>query len=77
MNTYLLGLISKWVSIVSLSVAGLFNSGSLFSEEKIEVDNINQTKNSAASITELAYDTTTIYNSKWPKDMTITKMEGQ
>ncbi|MEI3508015.1 MAG: hypothetical protein V8R01_02610 [Bacilli bacterium] len=77
MNTYLLGLISKWVSIVSLSVAGLFNSGSLFSEEKIEVDNINQTKNWAASITELAYDTTTIYNSKLPKDMTITKKEGQ
>ncbi len=77
MNTYLLGLISKWVSIVSISVAGLFNSGSLFSEEKIEVDNINQTKNSAASITELAYDTTTIYNSKLPKDMTITKKEGK
>lgn len=77
MNTYLLGLISKWASIVCLSVSGLFNSGSLFSEEKIEVDNINQTKNSAASITEVAYDTTTVYNSKLPKDMTITKQEGQ
>lgn len=77
MNTYLLGLISKWASIICVSAAGLFNSGQLFSEEKIEVDNINQTKNSAASITEVAYDTIKTYNSKLPKTVTITKQEGK
>ena len=77
MNTYLLGLISKWTSIICVSVAGLFNSGQLFSEEKIEVDNINQTKNSAASITEVAYDTIKTYNSKLPSNITITKQEGK
>ncbi len=76
MNTYLLGLISKWASIVCLSVTGLF-SDLLFSEVKFEVDNINQTKNSAASITEVAFDTLKIYNSKLPKNITITKQEGQ
>ncbi len=77
MNTYLLGLIAKWAGILCLSVSGLFNSGSLFSEEKIEVDNVNQTKNSAAGVTEVAYNTEKTYNSKLPSNITITKVKGQ
>lgn len=75
MNTYLLGLITKW-TMICLSVAGGFNS-SLISEEKIVVDNINQTKNTITTITSLDYETKTIYNSKMPKDTKITKQEGQ
>ena len=62
MNTYLLGLISKWASIIWMSVTGIFNSGQLFSEETIVVDNLNQSKNSAAEVTEVAYDTQKQYN---------------
>lgn len=76
MNTYLLGLISKWASIVCLSVAGLFNS-SLFSEEKIVVDNVNQAKNTITTITSLDYEQKTIYNDKLPKDTQIVKQEGK
>lgn len=77
MNTYLLGLISKWASIIWMSVAGIFNSGQLFSEETIVVDNLNQSKNSAAEVTEVAYDTKKQYNSKLPNNITITKQEGK
>ena len=75
MNTYLLGLISKWTGIVCLSVTGLF-SGSLISEEKIEVDNTNQTKNTVTQITNLTHETKTIYNKSMPKDTKVTKTEG-
>lgn len=76
MNTYLLGLVSKWVSILCVSVSGIF-SGHLLTEEKFEVENINQTKNSAAGVKEVAYDTTTTYNSKLAKGVTITIKEGK
>lgn len=76
MNTYLLGLISKWTGVLCLSVAGLFNSGSFFSEEKSVVENTNQTKNTVTQVTTLEYETETIYNSKLPKDTNITKKEG-
>ena len=77
MNTYLLGLISKWASIICLSVTGLFNSGSLFSEEKNIVENTNKTKNSIIEVAEINYETETIYNNKLPKNTSITKKEGQ
>lgn len=77
MNTYLLGLISKWASIICLSVTGLFNSGPFFSEEKSVVENTNQTKNSIIQIAKIDYETETVYNDKLPKDTSITKKEGR
>ena len=61
MNTYLLGLISKGMAVAIISVTGLFN-GSLISEERIVVDNTNQTKNTVTQITNLTHETKTIYN---------------
>ena len=53
------------------------NSGLIFSEEKFEIENVNQTKNAAASITEVAYETEKIYNEKLPSNITITRQEGK
>ncbi len=77
MNTYLLELAGKWCSIICMAFSSLLNSGLIFSEEKFEVENVNQTKNSAASITEVAYETEKIYNEKLPSNITITKQEGK
>ena len=57
MNTYLLELAGKWISILCMTISSVLYSGLTFSEEKFEVDNINQTKNSVASIVEVAYET--------------------
>ena len=76
MNTYLLGLVSKWISIISISVAGVLNV-SLFKEQTYETENINQTKNITAGLTEIKYETEKIYNNKLPSDVTITKQKGQ
>ena len=77
MNTYLLGLISKWGTILLTSVAGIVSSNWLYSEETTKVENTNQTKNASAVITEIAYDTEKIYNSKLPKNITKVKQEGK
>ncbi len=71
MNTYLLGLISKWASIAAVTVTGIFSSN-----EIATVQNTNQTKNVVAEVKEVAYDTETVYNDKLPKDIKITKQEG-
>lgn len=77
MNTYLLGLISKWGTILLTSVTGIVGSGQLFSEETTKVENTNQTKNASAVITEVAYDTEKRYNSKLPSNITKVMQEGK
>lgn len=77
MNTYLLGLAGKWCSIICMAFSSLLNSGLIFSEEKFEVENVNQTKNGIASITEVAYPTENIYNEKLPSNIIITKQKGK
>lgn len=76
MNTYLLGLISKWISILSISTTGLLNMG-LIKEKTFQIDNINQTKNATSGITTIKYDTEKIYNNKIPSDITHTKQKGE
>jgi 3D (Asp-Asp-Asp) domain-containing protein len=56
--------------------AGLLNSGNLISEKKVEVKNLNQTKNSVALTKVLEYDTVKTYNSSLPTGTTKTKEEG-
>ena len=75
MNTYLLGLITKWASIICLSVTGVLTTP-LISEESYSVNNENKTKNTITTVTNLDYNTKTIYNSKLSKDTKITKQEG-
>ena len=76
MNTYLLGLISKWASIICLSVAGVLNSGMLTPGEKVVIENTNKTKNTIIQISKIEHETEKIYNNKLAKDINITKKEG-
>lgn len=77
MNTYLLGSVGKWFSIICVTFSSILYSGLTFSEEKFEVDNVNQTKNSAATIVQVAYETKKEYNDKLPSNVQITKQEGK
>ena len=74
MNTYLLGLISKWAVVICLSTAGLFNPNIT---ETNEVDNINQTKKAINVVTTINYETKINYNEKLPKDTKVVKQEGK
>ncbi len=62
--------------LIILIITGLITSGNLISEKKVEVNNLNQTKNSVALTKVLEYDTVETYNSKLPTGVTITKEEG-
>ncbi len=77
MNTYLLGLISKWATILWVSVTGIVGSGQLISDETKLIENENQTKNATITTIEVAYDTEKRYNSKLPNNITVTKQEGK
>ena len=66
--------VSLLVSI--LTITGLITSGNLISEKKIEVKNLNQTKDSVALTKVIEYDTVETYNSKIPTGVTITKEKG-
>lgn len=77
MNTYLLGLISKWATVLWVSVTGIVGSDGLISDETKKIENENQTKNATTTTVEVAYDTETRYNSKLPSNITITKQEGK
>lgn len=59
-----------------LLIVGIMNSGSLISEKKIEVTNINCTKNGKALIKKLEFETHETYNSALPKGTVVTKEEG-
>ncbi len=72
MNTYLLGLITKWASIAFSAVLGIFGF-----QDVTTIQNTNQTKNSATQINEVAYEVVTEYNDKLPKDVVVTKQEGK
>jgi len=77
MNTYLLGLISKWATVLWVSATGIVGSGQLFSDETKLIENKNQTKNATTMTVEVAHNTEKIYNNKLPSNITITKQEGK
>lgn len=62
--------------ILCLLIAGLFGSGNLISEEKVEVNNLNKTKNLVALTKVIEYDTVKTYNNKIPTGLTITRQKG-
>lgn len=77
MNTYLLELAGKWFSIIYMSFSSILYSGLTFSEEKFEVENMNQTKNTVTSVIEVSYETIKEYNQKLPSNVKNTKQEGK
>ncbi len=77
MNTYLLKYAGEWTLFICLTISSILYSGLTFSEEKFEVDNLNQAKNSVASIVEVAYETKKEYNDKLPSNVQITKQKGK
>lgn len=64
------------ITLVCLLIAGIFSSGSLISEKKIQVKNLNQTKKGRALTKALEYETVTTYNNNLPKGSVVTKEEG-
>ena len=54
-------------SIILVLIVGTINSDNLISEKKIEVTNINRTKNGKALIKKLEFETHETYNSALPK----------
>mgnify|MGYP002526399646 CR=1 FL=1 len=62
--------------LVILLIAGMFSSGSLISEKKVELKNLNQTKNQKALTKAIEYETVKTYNEKLPKGTVVTKEEG-
>ena len=77
MNTYLLGLAGKWITILLVSAASIFNSNDLNSETNYEVSNLNQLKNGSVSVVVLDYKTKKEYNSNLPEGTVKTKQEGK
>lgn len=76
MQNYLLR-VGKLLLLICLVVVVISGYGNLISEEKVEVNNLNKTKNSLALTKVLEYDTITTYNSSLPTGKTITRIEGQ
>ena len=67
--------IIKTILIVSI-IAGIFSSGSLISEKKVEVQNINQTKKQIALTKVIDYETIKTYNKNLPAGTVVTKETG-
>lgn len=76
MNVYLMGLLSKWASIITLALASLFGFNSSSENQSITVENINKTKNSRAETVVIPYETETIYNSELAKGTENVLKEG-
>lgn len=72
-----LGRLVKWLSVTFVALATLLSSMNLFSKEKVEVENLNETKNSVALTKVIKHETIETYNNKIPTGQTITKEEGQ
>ena len=62
--------------LIFLLFVGIFSSGNLISEKKIESKNLNQTKNKVALVKATEYDTVTTYNKNIPSGTVVTKEEG-
>lgn len=76
MNVYLMGLFSKWASIITLALASLFGVADSSENQSITVENINKTKNSRAETEVIPYETETIYNSELAKGTENVLVEG-
>ncbi len=64
------------IFIVIILIAGMFSSGSLISEKKVEVKNLNQTKRMIAFTKVIEYETVKTYNKNLPTGTVVTKEEG-
>lgn len=57
-------------------IAGIFSSGSLISEKKVEVKNLNQTKRQIALTKVIEFETVKTYNNNLPTGTVVTKEVG-
>ncbi len=64
------------ILLVILLVAGMFSSGSLISEKKVEVKNLNKAKSQIALTKVIEYETVKTYNKNLPTGTVVTKEEG-
>ena len=52
-----LGRLVKWLSVTFVALATLLSSMNLFSKEKVEVESLNETKNSVALTKVIKHET--------------------
>lgn len=62
--------------MIVLTIAGIISSGSLISEKKVEIKNINQTKRQIALTKVIEYETVKTYNNNLPTGTVVTKEVG-
>jgi len=75
MNFYLLQLVGKWISFISLSLLSLFNYN--FETENMTLINDNYTKNVNAFVEVTEYETIKKYDNSVPKGTTKVVVEGK
>jgi len=75
MNIYLIELLSKWISVITLSVASFFGVYSSTSSSHM-VENTNQVKDLIAETVTIPYEIEKIYNSEKPKGTETVVQEG-
>lgn len=76
MNIGLLQLMSKYITLITISVMSMFNIGSYSENNKIN-NNININKNGYIVQEITKYSTVVEYNSKLPSNITNIKQEGE
>ena len=65
MNVYLLNLIGKWMSLLTITFISLFNSG-IGNKNVVNIENENKNKNLTVINQVIKHDTKTVYNSSLP-----------
>lgn len=76
MNVYLMGLLSKWVSAIILTLASLFGVIDTNENQSITIENINKTKNSQVETEIIPYEVEKTYNSSLSRGTEKVIQEG-
>lgn len=76
MNIYLMGLFSKLVSVVTLTLASLFGITEADNNHSLTIENTNMTKNSQAETKTIPYEIVKVYNSEVSKGTENVLEEG-
>ena len=76
MNIYLMELLSKWISAITLTLASLFGVTDSSETHSLTIENINKTKNAQAETETIPYETEKVYNEDVPKGTETVIQEG-
>lgn len=74
---YLLQIVSKWISLLVVSLLSLFHVDTNLQEQSYHVGNENNLKNVSVVNTIIPYETTKTYNDSLPNNLTKKLVEGQ